>query len=417
MSQQSVIITNGITDVEAKNVQVDGTEQGLVTRPIISGANPDGYAPTVNPLLVAGTDPSGNVQTLSVGTDGYLNVNATVTVSSDDDAATPGGPAPSKVAYVGGKDPAGNIEPLATTVDGYLKVTIVSDTADTDAGVPGSATPSNASYVAGKDPSGNLKPLELTADGYLKVILEPVGAAVDVNVTNTVNVDLANVSAVDGSTAPVKTVQVGGKDGAGNIQTLSTTTDGYLNVNLITSTDDDAGTPGSAAPSKASYVAGRDSSGNLKPLELTTDGYLKVTVVSDTGDSDAGSTGSAVPSKASFVGAKDDSGNLQALEVDGYGNLRVTQGATGSYQFINTASQTLTLKSGPGVFRRVIIGNAGQTAALITFYDNTAGSGTVIAKVNPSNVLGTLEFDIAFTTGLTYVTNAKTPGDVTVTFE
>jgi len=71
------------------------------------------------------------------------------------------------------------------------------------------------------------------------------------------------------------------------------------------------------------------------------------------------------------------------------------------HQYISTATTT-TVKSGVGVLKAITIGET--AAATITVYDNTAGSGTVIAVLKASIAEGTYEFNVSFTTGLTIVT-------------
>lgn len=74
---------------------------------------------------------------------------------------------------------------------------------------------------------------------------------------------------------------------------------------------------------------------------------------------------------------------------------------TPAYISTNT---TTTVKSGRGRLHAI---NITETAAgAITVYDNTAGSGTVIAAFKASVVEGTYLFDVEFTTGLTIVTAA-----------
>lgn len=69
--------------------------------------------------------------------------------------------------------------------------------------------------------------------------------------------------------------------------------------------------------------------------------------------------------------------------------------------YISTATTT-TVKSGPGRLHSIVIGET--AAGAITVYDNTAGSGTVIAVLKASVVEGTYTFNCKFTTGLTIVT-------------
>jgi len=87
-----------------------------------------------------------------------------------------------------------------------------------------------------------------------------------------------------------------------------------------------------------------------------------------------------------------------------------------TFQHINTASTTIVLSSTPGVLSRVLVTNSGQTGAITTIYDNTSGSGEIIAKINTSMVDGELPFDITYDIGLTVVTDSRTPGDLTIIY-
>lgn len=69
--------------------------------------------------------------------------------------------------------------------------------------------------------------------------------------------------------------------------------------------------------------------------------------------------------------------------------------------YISTATTT-TVKSGPGRLHAITITET--AAGAITVYDNTAGSGTIIAAFKASVVEGTYTLNVKFTTGLTIVT-------------
>src|SRR4051812_27926772 len=79
-----------------------------------------------------------------------------------------------------------------------------------------------------------------------------------------------------------------------------------------------------------------------------------------------------------------------------------------AYRNITTTATTV-VKSGAGWLHSVCI-NKPVASSVITLYDNTAGSGTVIATITlPATLLAEggnacEEFDIAFGTGLTIVT-------------
>ena len=88
-------------------------------------------------------------------------------------------------------------------------------------------------------------------------------------------------------------------------------------------------------------------------------------------------------------------------------------------QYRNITSNTTTvLKSGFGKLGKIVV-NQAVANAVITVYDNTAASGTVIATITmPATLLANhfvLEYDCHFGTGLTVVTSAAT--NITVTFD
>jgi hypothetical protein len=72
-----------------------------------------------------------------------------------------------------------------------------------------------------------------------------------------------------------------------------------------------------------------------------------------------------------------------------------------SSTYIATATTTV-VKSGAGTLRSITLTET--AAAIITVYDNTAGSGTVIAVLKASIAEQTFLFDASFATGLTIVT-------------
>jgi hypothetical protein len=74
-----------------------------------------------------------------------------------------------------------------------------------------------------------------------------------------------------------------------------------------------------------------------------------------------------------------------------------------SRAYISTGATT-TIKSGAGLLHTITIGET--AAGAITVYDNTAGSGTIIAVFKASIAEQTFVLDVLFTTGLTIVTAA-----------
>lgn len=86
-----------------------------------------------------------------------------------------------------------------------------------------------------------------------------------------------------------------------------------------------------------------------------------------------------------------------------------------SYAHIATATTTV-VKSGAGSLHSIIVNTKGTVASTITAYDNTAGSGTVIAVIDSLTLSGLFTYDIAFTTGLTLVTTGTVAPDITVSY-
>lgn len=87
---------------------------------------------------------------------------------------------------------------------------------------------------------------------------------------------------------------------------------------------------------------------------------------------------------------------------------------------VNITTQTTTaVKSGPGVLHNIII-NTPLANGVITIYDNTAGSGTVIGTITmPATLLTTgpftVQYHAQFNTGLTIVTSGANQ-NITVTY-
>lgn len=89
------------------------------------------------------------------------------------------------------------------------------------------------------------------------------------------------------------------------------------------------------------------------------------------------------------------------------------------YSYSNITTQTTTVvKSGAGVLSKITV-NAAAANGVITIYDNTAASGTVIATITcPATLLQNhyvLEFDVVFATGLTIVTGTANQ-NITVSY-
>lgn len=99
---------------------------------------------------------------------------------------------------------------------------------------------------------------------------------------------------------------------------------------------------------------------------------------------------------------------------DGVANRALVE-QRNAYQNITTNTTTV-VKSGPGLLHALTF-NKPVATAVVTIYDNTAASGTVIGTITvpASPQPFTLVFDVAFATGLTILT-ATAAQDITVSY-
>lgn len=79
-------------------------------------------------------------------------------------------------------------------------------------------------------------------------------------------------------------------------------------------------------------------------------------------------------------------------------------------------NQPLTIKSGAGTLSGVTINKLGTSNSSVTFYDSLSASGTVIANLSLTSLIGQIGYNLKFSTGLTMVVNSTTP-DFTVTYD
>ncbi len=93
------------------------------------------------------------------------------------------------------------------------------------------------------------------------------------------------------------------------------------------------------------------------------------------------------------------------------GNKLVYEGYSATHITSNT---TTTPKTSSGLLHAISINTKGASANVATVYDNTAGSGTVIAVIDTTAQVSTLFYDVVFNTGLTIVTATGTAADLTV---
>ena len=81
------------------------------------------------------------------------------------------------------------------------------------------------------------------------------------------------------------------------------------------------------------------------------------------------------------------------------------------------ANATTVIQPGAGRLHSIVINTIGVTGNVCTVYDNTAGSGTIIATIDTTIAAApTRIFDIEFKTGLTVVIATGTAANITVTW-
>jgi hypothetical protein len=146
-------------------------------------------------------------------------------------------------------------------------------------------------------------------------------------------------------------------------------------------------------------------------------GAQRVTVAVDSA-TNAGSTpvvGSGTQATANRTTLATDSPGIVTLGGATPANSVPVVGAGFTYSHISTATTT-TVKSGAGVVHTITVNNLGTVASTTTVYDNTAGSGTVMAVINTLAGQVSYVYDVAFATGLTLVTTGTVAPDITVSY-
>lgn len=91
----------------------------------------------------------------------------------------------------------------------------------------------------------------------------------------------------------------------------------------------------------------------------------------------------------------------------------------GNNQFTHIAAgtATTTVVSRNGTLHGITINTKGATGNTLTVYDNTAGSGTVIAIIDTTGATANLIYDVQFVNGLTVVSASGTGADLTIAWQ
>lgn len=82
-----------------------------------------------------------------------------------------------------------------------------------------------------------------------------------------------------------------------------------------------------------------------------------------------------------------------------------------------TANGTYFVKSGAGHLNLAVINSPGSGSNVITFYDNTAASGTIIAQITAVNSTSCVfQFQVNFSTGLTVLVATGSASKFTISY-
>ena len=196
-----------------------GVGGGLSIRGIVGDGLPaDGF-----PVEIGGVDGDGNIQSLLVNADGYLMTSTALSIELNNevegrvfDGASAAGIKP---VIISGVDNGGLSQSISVNTDGYVNVV-------TPLGVYGPAMDGAPAYnypveIGGVDGDGNIQSLLVNADGYLMT-------------STVISIELSNETegrVFDGADATgIKPVIVSGVDADGYSQSILISGDGELSI-------------------------------------------------------------------------------------------------------------------------------------------------------------------------------------------
>lgn len=132
-----------------------------------------------------------------------------------------------------------------------------------------------------------------------------------------------------------------------------------------------------------------------------------------------GYAGAAAPSFQITIGGKDSLGKSQPARMNQFADLATNF----RNSFINlTGNATTVVKGSSGTLHGILINN-NATAGTVKLYDNTAGSGLIIATFKIGSVVTAAgpsfigPLGLEFATGLTVVTTGSAANDVTMLYQ
>lgn len=221
---------------------------------------------------------------------------------------------------------------------------------------------------------------------------------------------------------------------AGDYSVLGTDTAG--NVRVVGNVADnvaESGNPvavgGLVASSAANLTAGRRGE-----LRIGVGGGILTSLIgvvaadgasnSSIGVSSSLGSGSVIPQNANMAYNGTTWDRVRSGGVTGMLGVSPQATPSGAASFLNIAAgqATTTVKSGAGTLYAIVLNSAAVATNTTTVYDNTAASGTVIARpaATTATVPTTLNYGstgLAFATGLTIITATANGSDMTVIYK
>ena len=161
-----------------------------------------------------------------------------------------------------------------------------------------------------------------------------------------------------------------------------------------------------------------ESGGNLASVKTNTDKILS-SATNITAGAAVATTSFVIGTRYLSAPPTFTNGQEGALQIDANGKLLVAGSfsatpAVNTFTHISTSTITNGIKSGAGTLSRIVVNQTGTVASLITVYDNTTATGTVIAIIDGLSRTGNYDYECAFTTGLSIITTGTAAPDITV---
>lgn len=387
----------------SSTVKIDQTTPGTTNGVVVnSSALPTGAATAANQSTMQTTLSTISTNTTNAGTPTLQSGSTTaVTQATGTNLHT--------VTDTGSVTSASNFPSTVATGTGSQGATVPRVTVATDsATVAGSATlPAGTNNIGGVNPDNVADGANIAASGAAAGVLTNTPfstagyAVVDVNVSTLTATSATPQASFDGGST-YATVGCKTLSGVSSASVISISTTGVYECM--------AGDHFQLTQVGSGAVTAKIA---LKRFPTTFSGQLSINGNVASGSADSGSpvkTGGKYNSTPISL----SNGNRGDTQLAPNGDTLVEEGGH-SFAHISTATTT-TVKSGAGYLHTLSVNGLGTVASTTTVYDNTAGSGTVIAVINTLAGQESYVYDVAFATGLTIVTTGTVAPDITVSY-